>query len=176
MTNPKKPQQRKIMQISEQEKGDKMSPQAGRFAGMKTSEIIATLRKENGYTLAEISDISATAPGTVKAWSQGRRSPTVSTRFRLIEIFTDPNVRPSKKNHREMLDTHHLSWDSNLGWRYRFTLDLDPKKVGKRIKIRLQTHDQKEAIRRRHVINNLLNILGLNLANKKQKRSGPRNA
>jgi len=157
------------------QKGEQSSPDGERFRGKTTPEILAALRKKCGYTLAEIGELSSTPMATVKAWSSGRFTPSEATRFRLIGIFTDPAVAPSRKVRREM-DAHHLSWDEGKGWRFRFTLMLNRKQVGKRIQLRLRTTDAQEAIQRRELLCSCFRNLGLTVAGRKQVRKKAENS
>lgn len=153
-----------------QEKGANLAQLTERFRGMKTAQIIALIRENDGYTLQEISAILAHPLGTIRNWSTGRNSPSEATRFRIIETFSDPKVQPPSKVLRTIKETHHMHWEKERGWTVRITLTLNNKFVGKRRKIRLRTHNLDEAVKRREIAIACFTNLGFKIANRIQRR------
>lgn len=141
-----------------------------RFNRIRTSEILKILRKEIGYTYGEIAAVLAVHPETVKSWLYGRHIPNESTRFRIIETFTNPKLKPASKTLRLVKNTHHMHWEQERGWTVRFTITLNKKLIGQRRKIRLRTHNLEEALKRRDIALDCYKNLGFEIANRIQRR------
>jgi DNA-binding transcriptional regulator YiaG len=139
--------------------------------GLKTSEILHFLRKERGYTLAEIAEITHTSIGTVNDWSSGRHCPTESRRLNLIRIFSAPDVTPSRKARLAAHRAHGLTWDASKRiWKLRLTIDMGRKVVGKRISQSMRTADLELAIEKRNAVVAAYQKLGLTIRISLQKR------
>lgn len=67
-------------------------------------------------------------------------------------------------------DDHHLIFDKQKGWETRLTIDMGPKVVGKRIRVRLKTRDLEDAKARRDLVIGLCRKFGLTVRDRRQKK------
>lgn len=139
--------------------------------GLKTSEILVFLRKNSGYSLAEIAAITATPVETIRNWSRERNCPSESKHHDLIRIFSAPDVQPSRRSRLAAHRAHGLTWDASKRiWKLRLTIDMGQKVVGKRIGQSMHTSDLEIAIQKRNAIVEAYQKLGLTVRISLQRR------
>lgn len=120
--------------------------------------------KELGLTEDRLSKISGEDPATIKAWMEGRKTPSKVEAAGIIHLIQ--NHRPTRL---AISKTHHLYFSEAHGWRIRCTITIKRKLVGERVRRNLRTRDLFEAIKRRELLIEEWRKLGLEVCVRKQK-------
>ena len=121
---------------------------------------IAKQRVAVGLTQQEAAKLVQVTERTWRRWESGDVVPPIRTQARVFQAL-EPKRGPTPRRRTELERTHHLYWEKHKGWFLRLTLELRPKEKGKRVKARLYTHDEDEAIERRTVVMSAYRKLGL---------------
>lgn len=130
------------------------------------------VRRRKSLTQRDAADEIGITPKTLGEWEQGKRTPCHELKRGALLILRAYQGGPSESEHAKLQNSHHLHWEDGRGWVLRFTVEINKKMVGKRIKVRLRTRDLTEAIARRELIVSQYQRLGLKIANRKQRRVG----
>ena len=116
-------------------------------------------RVRSGLTQQEAAKLVQVTERTWRRWESGDVVPSIRTQARVFRAL-EPK-RPSPRRRADLERSHHLYWEKHKGWFLRVTIQLRAKEIGKRIKVRLYTHDEKTAKERREVVLAAYRKLGL---------------
>lgn len=132
-------------------------------------EEFARIVLSEGYTTPELSQILKTPESTIDSWRRGVTTPIPSRQLQVLAILRDPRTPPSERK----LAANHLYFDKAKNrFNLRFTVDLGPKVIGKRVSVKLNTKDLRKAIELRDHIIKAFRALGLTVRPRVQKRKG----
>lgn len=132
-------------------------------------------RKAHGISQEEAAKAAQFSTRQIQRWESGRIMPSKSVQSAILLAIQTAYGKPSRAIHAEA-KRHHLHWEAGRGWSTRFTIDLGPKRVGKRIRIRLRTTVLDEAKARMDLLIAGYRKLGLTIHFRIQKRGDQREA
>lgn len=130
----------------------------------------ARIRKAMGYSQRQAAAILGRSERTVRGWESGTSPDDDLVQVGILIRLRTSRQAPSQRKREALKRSHHIYWEEGRGWVMRFTLEINRKLVGKRIKIRLRTHCLEEAIKRRELIVLQYRKLGFKVSVRRQRR------
>jgi transcriptional regulator with XRE-family HTH domain len=126
-------------------------------------ERLAVLMEAANLTRREAARIGGVSEDALCRWYRSKRSPHAALVAGVVH-----RVAESALTRVRLRDGHHLYYKPGCGWMMRATIQVCAKRVGKRVKRSLGTHDVFEAIRLRNHRIDEWKRLGLSVADRRQ--------
>lgn len=146
-------------------KSEKVGPEAPIRSASACLVELSQLLEAVGLNKTQAAGIIGVDRGTLGRWFSSRRSPEFRSVENAIRRVVEHPLTRAKAG-----ELHHLYYEKSRGWLFRYTLEVNRRMVGQRMKARLRTHDLREAIERRKILVDQFEKLGFKVSDRRQRR------
>jgi DNA-binding transcriptional regulator YiaG len=123
------------------------------------------------FTLYEMAEVLRVPSDTLEGWLYREKTPPGPAQARALSILAREDLPPSLRARWDLQAHHGLTWDvSRHRYKFRATIDVGPKQVGRRICVSIRTFDAAVAIATRAAFLDGFRQLGLRIIERPQKR------
>ncbi len=128
---------------------------------------LTAVRKLRTLSQTETATILGIPLRLYRMWENGTASPAPLLFTHIIDSIN--NLETTLEQTTTFDRRSHIYWEKDRGWSTRFTINLGPKRKGKRLRVRLRTRLYSEAVQRFDLLMSSYKQLGLTIHLRTQK-------